>query len=285
MNLTVAFWNRWRLGNAERQSEYLANGQVEWDVLLLAEMTPRAFEALCQRLEPTSAVFALDIVNVNDMKQPHGVAIITRHGRSLSNVRLLPADDSDPETAPRPERFIAADVDGVPVPLTVAAWHAPYAAGRSKAQRLANRRRKQRGYQQVNAWLTEQAQSLVVGMDGNNWHDRLEDAEPELLGNEWDDERRFHASGPEHGLVDTLRVAIREDASTRAAYRAGEPLAVTHRIPSAGHRMDRIYASPVLEVVDAGVDYDGRAFNDIENLKQLTAGSDHALVWVTVHIA
>ena len=111
MNLTVAFWNRWRLGNAARQSEYLANGQVEWDVLLLAEMTPRAFETICHRLEPTSAAFALHMVNANDMKQPHGVAIITRLGRSLSNVRLLPADDSDPETAPRPERFIAATVN------------------------------------------------------------------------------------------------------------------------------------------------------------------------------
>ena len=119
----------------ERQSEYLANGQVEWDVLLLAEMTLRAFEAFCQRLEPTSAAFALDIVNVPSAATPAG---LRRTG-------------------------------------------------------------------------------------------------------------------------------------------AGQPLAVTHRIP-AGHRMDRIYASPVLEVVDAGVDYDGRAFNDIENPKQLTAGSDHARV-------
>ena len=122
-------------------------------------------------------------------------------------------------------------------------------------------------------------------MDGNNWHDRLDEAEPELLGNEWDDERRFHASGPEHGLVDTLRAAIRGDAGRRAAYRAGEPLAVTHRIPSAGHRMDRIYTSPVLEIIDAGVDYEGRDFKDIENPKQLTAGSDHALVWATIRTA
>lgn len=53
---------------------------------------------------------------------------------------------------------------------------------------------------------------------------------------------------------------------------------MTKVTPKAGrHRMDRIYVSPDVAIIDAGV-YDGRPPADMTDLRTLTCGSDHGRV-------
>lgn len=74
-----------------------------------------------------------------------------------------------------------------------------------------------------------------------------------------------------HGLRDTPRTAVlRSDSRTAAAanhLRRYDGIAGTHRLSHTVTRFDRIYASPDIKVLDAGVD------------ETALAVSDHALVW------
>lgn len=273
--ITVAFWNRRRQGNRDAQVAYLQRCGVPWDVLLLAEMSGIAFRHFKERLGATGV--AADLKVATDRRYRHGVAALGRGdvelGEGVPVLGGFPADD----LAPRSERSLAVPINKAGSTFTAVAWHAPYAAGRSTAEKRRNPLAKQRAYQDMAAWLDSRPEPVVLGMDGNNWY------EPETHvatgTTPFSDEHRFHAWPTGHGLVDTLR-AVRADDVARLVP-DGEPLAVT-RFARGPQRMDRIYASPEVEVLDAGVDYDGRDVTTLTKSSKLTPSSDHALVWATV---
>ena len=88
MELTIAFWNRWWRGNRDRQVDYLTTTSVEWDVLLLAELTGIAYRDFAHRLGASSSAYARDLVDVTDMRYPNAVGVIARHGIELHRPRL-----------------------------------------------------------------------------------------------------------------------------------------------------------------------------------------------------
>ena len=109
----------------------------------------------------------------------------------------------------------------------------------------------------------------MLGVDGNTWYEPETRVarRPRRRDTLFKEEVAFHSDPTSQGLVDTLRRARPMDvASLRPG---GPPLAVTKVIPSGQLRMDRIYTSPGLEVLDAGVDFDGRAFSDIADPRRL----------------
>lgn len=274
--VTVAFWNRNRQGNRDRQVAYLESCAVPWDVLLLAEMTGIAFRDFRDRLGCEGRQAPLG--GVDDRRYPHGVAVLARNGWQLGDATEIlggyPADD----IAPRSERSVAVPLLGGSDPVTLAVWHAPAAA---EPPRERGRRRKQRAYQDMDTWLRSQPQEVVLGVDGNNWYE----AETHPDGRDdpvFDEEHAFHADPTSHGLIDGLR-SMRKTAA-KTLHPGGPPLAVTKVVPSGQHRMDRIYVTKGVKVLDAGVEYEGQQWEQVPNTKKPTAGSDHALVWARLRI-
>jgi hypothetical protein len=166
LTVTIAFWNRKRNARASPQAEYLRECPIDWDVLILAEVTTRAFREFKSIVQPTTAVHALDLVDVVDMKDPHGIAILGRHGFAVVDGHVGETG-GDPALRPRAERMLYARLSSSPE-LTVAGWHAPYAAGRTALEKQQNPKRKQAAYQQLARWLDQQRGPVALGMDGNN---------------------------------------------------------------------------------------------------------------------
>jgi len=123
---------------------------------------------------------------------------------------------------------------------------------------------------------------VVLGVDGNNWYEAGALPEGSSDDPSFDDEHAFHADPTSHGLIDTLR-AIKWQEAARLVPN-GPPLAVTRVVRTGQHRMDRIYVSESIGVLDAGVDYEGQHWDQVPNVTKPTAGSDHALVWATLRI-
>lgn len=245
-----------------------------WDLAVLLEVTPQFWTALQQEVH---GVYALDLVPVQDMQRPHGVALLARNGWSLSAPHAPPIPEGDLESRPRAERWLTATAHRDGEQVTLVGFHAPYAAGRDRAEKLRNRARKRRAYEALTAWVSARPR-VVVGMDGNNWWDPVLHVAPidDPEASDFWSENRFHGLGPLHGLVDTYRRWCTDQGGRLeqiATMRPDGPLAVTHdtgRDDGSGiFRMDRIYASSDLSVISADVDYE----------PALSAGSDHALVW------
>jgi hypothetical protein len=118
---------------------------------------------------------------------------------------------------------------------------------------------------------------VVVGVDGNNWGEAEDMPTADPPDPDFGDEHNFHGLHPDHGLVDTFRlVANRKPGAAQAGPAATH---VTGRGKSRRlHRMDRIYASRSLMVVDAGIEEPplGSGYEPYRS-----HGSDHALVWAT----
>ena len=275
MELTIAFWNRWWRGNRDRQVDYLTTTSVEWDVLLLAELTGIAYRDFAHRLGASSSAYARDLVDVTDMRYPNAVGVIARHGIELRRPRLVFDGRTPGEGQPRPERCLAVDVAGADPSLTLVAWHAPYAGSASDTLR------KHRAYRHMTTWLGSQRAPIVLGMDGNNWWEPGTQEEPDP-SDIFHAEHQFHQRPTSHGLVDTLISAAEAGhAETEPADGCAAP---THLLKNQAHRMDRIYASPDVRVLAAGVDYAGRRLTELNSRRDLCAGSDHALVWATLEM-
>lgn len=276
--ITVAFWNRRRLGNRDAQVDYLQRCAVSWDVLLLAEMSGVAFRDFSTRLGASGV--AADLGVVTDRRYPNGVAVLGRGdvevlGGGSPVLHGEPGDD----LAPRVERSLAVSIRVGAQELTAVVWHAPYAAGRNRCETGRNSAAKQRAYVEMAEWLAAQRPPLVLGMDGNNWYE-AETHTPAVDGF-FVDEHRFHGHPTGHRLVDTFRAA-RPEAVAQLSM-GGSPLGVT-RFASGPQRMDRIYASPELAVVAAGIDYAGQDPSRLHRRSKLTPSSDHALVWATFRL-
>lgn len=208
------------------------------------------------------------------------------------------------------ERWVAVDVldrVGKSV-LTVSGFHAPYAAGERVWDTLQNRLTKRKAYQELERWVLEEAnRPLLVGMDGNNWSDwvdapRAKATKPKRYRNQFkrmmdeadlfDAESRFHGGTPEHGLLDTFRAALANgdvldphDSMAAGALHPSAPLAVTYRLKHDAHRMDRIYASSDVRVLQAGVchgDLTGDQLRVAVKGDRLAPDSDHAMVWARI---
>lgn len=133
MPMTIAFWNRLhsrhRLsGNAaEMQGRYLSEGCVAWDLLVLCEVTGHDYRTFVDTIAPSDAVCALDLVDVEDMRHPNGVAMFARNGITFAEPQVA-LDDSDDSLRLRPERLLAVTATIDSTPLRVVGWHAPFAA-------------------------------------------------------------------------------------------------------------------------------------------------------------
>ncbi|MGH9011588.1 MAG: hypothetical protein ACRDYF_17350 [Acidimicrobiia bacterium] len=298
-------------------------GCSPWEVLLFAEVTRQAKEIFCDVLQPASVSWWGDDADAPAGPRAHGVMIVSRTGQLTDPVRptsppaevpALPSpllELAGPEAAlprrPRPERWRSVRLGGT----RFVVFHAPYAAGSDVAEKLSNRLHKRRAYLDLMAFLVEclkAGERVVLGLDGNNWTDFLEGGEPppgrnrryrnrllRILDHEtdlFDAELAFHGPTPPHGLIDTLRRAHhlgRYDdphGSRDAAAQFGEPLAVTHRLTHAVHRMDRIYASPEIPILRAGVCHGSMTRDDVmrPGRHHLAPGSDHALVWAELDL-
>ena len=298
-------------------------GCPPWEVLLFAEVTREAQAIFCDVLQPTALSWWGDDADGPRGRKAHGVMIVSRSGyfadalrpvSSIARVPVLPPALTDfvgPEATvsrtPRPERWRSVLIGGT----RFVAFHAPYAAGSDVAEKLSNRLLKRRAYLEISAFLAERTRAgehLVVGMDGNNWTDFLEGGQPapsrkrryrnpllRILDQEtnlFDAELAFHGPAAPHGLIDTLRSAdhlgLYDDShgSRAAAAQFGKPLAVTHRLTKAVHRMARIYVSREIPVLRAGVCHGAMSQEDVmkPGRHHLAPGSDHALVWAKLDL-
>lgn len=275
--IRVASWNIRRIGNVERKLTFIFAQQ--WDMAVLLEVTPAMWAAVQNQ---ASGVYALNLIGAEDMKNPHGVALVARPPWFLE-APFLPGARMFGEGDPRPERWLTATASSATYRLTLVGFHAPYAAGRTTEEKRDNRRRKRRSYEALTTWLTGQRQ-VIVGMDGNNWWDPVDhvaDPRDPKQVDFWS-ERAFHALDPPHGLVDTYRRWCSDQVGHLdeiRALRPDGPLAVTHRTRRAdgtgAFRMDRIYASTDVTVRSGGIAYEPAR----------NAGSDHALVWADLDMA
>ena len=280
-SFTVLTWNlRWMTRGAVRvaaKRDLLS--AIDWDVALLQEVGPRAFASLSEAFP--GGAFAHDLHNSGD-RYPHGVAILSRGDVRLVDAHLVPVGDPRPDGFVQPERALAATayVDGRPI--TVASWHAPHAAGRSRHEALARRDQKMRAYRAISDWAAGRRHPLVLGGDMNTWADVRSESVLDAA-HPFFEEHRFHAAAPVHGLTDAYRRVIAasralgalDDDGRAGAADAHDGTAATYDRGHGGRsipcRMDRIYVS------------DEIAVHDVEHRPLAEAravGSDHGIVRV-----
>lgn len=329
--MIVAFWNRLKSADAGRQAEWLAGGCElcpAWDVLLLAEVSERAASVFDDRLGDDASV-ASWVATGSPGRRPHGIMVVAR-STSIGNVRFpsataevkeLPAEleaelvrrvEDVNVRPPLPERWLAADMDVAGRIVAIAGAQLPYAAGRNLADTARNRLAKREAYRQLADWAKAEqdaGRAVVLGLDGNNWHDWIEGAsEPDVTLKKYRDPYRrlldearlfdceadFHSRTPSHGLADALRSASVAGASVdrhcnrMLAARFGHPLGTTHLLANDGPRMDRIYVSPDISVRSAGICHGALGPEQVPTLikhgEPICCGSDHALVWADLDL-
>lgn len=263
--LRVAFWNKWNLVGPDRLVDGLGRAVPGWDVMLLVECT----ESDVQRL---SKVFGADqVCSVFDhdvdrtRSKPHGPAVVLRHGLEIVAHRLtFPWKEAG--TEPKGDKSLTVEVEAPFGSCTFVAIHVMNGGDGDGGWD-----RKLRTYERLNEELDPDGQPwpVVVGMDGNVWEDQLDpESTPDQTchAQKW-----FQAGFASHGLADTLRTAIaaNPDRALRARERLErfDGLVGTYQQTATVTRFDRIYASPDIEILDAGVDVAG------------LASSDHAVAW------
>lgn len=279
-SFTVLTWNlRWMTRGAARvaaKRDLLS--AIDWDVALLQEVGPRAFASLNEAFP--GGGFAHDLHNSGD-RYPHSVAILSRGDVALIDVRLVPVGESQPGWPVQPERALAATATIGGLAVTVASWHAPHAASRTRHEALARRARKMRAYSAIATWAAGQRGPLVLGGDMNTWQDVgsptvVDPAHPFV------EEHRFHGIEPTHGLTDAYRRIVAARGAPGPP--AGDRLAIAHAQDGPavtydrGHggrsipcRMDRVFVSD--EIAVRGVEHRPLA-------EARAVGSDHAVVRV-----
>jgi len=236
-------------------------GALDWDVALLQEVGREPFERL-MRGDALHGAEALALTGGEHHARPHGCAILSRVG-PLADLEVL-------EGLPISERFLAATVAVDGVPVRVATWHAPNAAGDGVATKML-------GYREVAAWATRTVASgahVVLGADTNAWEAGFEQA-PLDEGSEFADEHRFVLEPAPHGLRDAFRDVLARDPERLAgilARRPGRSLATTYLRGTANNpvaeRMDRVFVSSSVAVQDVEHHY----------ADAVAVGSDHAAV-------
>ena len=108
----------------------------------------------------------------------------------------------------------------------------------------------------------------------------------------FDEEHDFHGRAPRHRLRDTLRVAADEGHLAtghrdQARHRPRVCPSADVLAQEASYRMDRIYASPDLGVMAAGICHGDLDAGEVRALRKGSSPfcrSDHALVWAEIDI-
>jgi len=263
--LRVLLWNKWHMVGAAKLLDHLARPRAAWDVALLLECRESDVRALSSAYgdEHVASVFDHEVDRAR--AKPHGPAVVVRHGLEIASHRL-----TFPWTAegiePKGDKSLTVEVDAPFGRCTFVATHVM-----NGGDGPGGWQRKLRTYERLDEELRPDFQPwpVVVGMDGNVWEDHLEpDPQPD---HDCHAQRWFQSGWAAHGLQDTLRTAVVADPQRRAAAQERldhyDGIVGTFQLSATVTRFDRIYASPDVVVLDAGVDPAGL---DV---------SDHAIVW------
>lgn len=264
--IRVAFWNKWNWTGPDRLLAGLGRAAPGWDVMLLVECTERDVTRLAEvyGTEQVASVFHIDDAVDRARDKPHGAAVVVRNGLRIESSRLtLPWGGIDD---PKGDKSLTIEVEAPFGTCTFLAAHVM-----NGGDGVDGWERKLRTYERLDAELSpaNQPWPVVVGMDGNVWEDHLDAApEPDPA---WHAQKQFQSDWAGHHLRDTLRTAIASDPDRAAAARERldqfDGLVGTYQQTATVTRFDRIYVSPDVEVLDAGVDPVGLEL------------SDHAIVW------
>jgi endonuclease/exonuclease/phosphatase family metal-dependent hydrolase len=251
----VVDWNLNGATGIERKLALLAG--LNWDVLLLQEVTTSTWDALLTLGE--AGVWSRP--HLPELLRPprYHSGVVVRNGWRVTDSGTIP-------DVPSPERTISAVVDRGTAQIAVASLALPpgVAWGDAGKGRQADR---------IATWLAARDLPTVVGIDANTprWdRPELEDCvwwneqEPLLLGD-----------GRRHDLRDAYRSALAADPERRAtilAERPEGPLAVTHLRGRGANRAecryDHMLVSPEVDVI---------ALDHLWE-EAVAAGSDHALL-------
>lgn len=256
----IANWNlRYSaVAHTRRRIAYLQT--LDWDILTLQEVSQKAWGEFEKSGLFKSGYYTLEEFDLEPQGyRKHGVAILARHGLTLSKPHLIP-------NLPKPERALSVQVDGLATPLEVISWHAPNAAGEGSETKM-------QAYRAVSSWLTGKETAKVLGFDGNSWNTtvKLKRDTPSNTADPYYEEGLFFSSGAPHQLMDALVTFYRNNPEAHQAVvqqRPEGPLAVSYIRGSQKDRFDYIFASPDFEVIQCEYDYEGG----------IGAGSDHGIV-------
>jgi endonuclease/exonuclease/phosphatase family metal-dependent hydrolase len=268
--LRVLTWNlRWSGGRNVVAAEADALAELAWDVALLQEVNPRAWQALNERELSARGVSAFDFPDKSpDGKRPHGVAMLVRGN-------LGPADIAPLTGLPRPGRGIGATLTGWEVPVSVCSWHAPNAASVGPAIKM-------QGYLAFLGWIARQRRPTIVGFDANHWEvsTELELQTPDDPAHGWYLENRFFGGDPPHGLRDAFRDYLTHNPDEYRRLLSERPsggsLATTYvrgsKAAPVEDRFDYILMSDEFACLEIEHDYE----------RGVAAGSDHAVLRATL---
>ncbi len=281
MELEVANWN---LGHAfggryspERQGQYLQSLPKRPVLILLQEVTRRAFRTIEQLLgQDYEVFFTLDCQDEHDSERSlHGCAVLVANRLPVLGAARL----SPPELASVPDprvRDLAlfVDIGDGERGLTAASVHIPNARGRGRHER------KREAIRAIAGALGKHPTRTVVGIDANGpKQDRIKVGENVYwyAGKPKDrDEHLLHdPERAEHLLRDAYRVYLDQHPSARKALARKHPdgpLAVSHRRGQSGKqrvpcRYDFVFVTP--DMRPESVRYHEQTMPEL---------SDHALV-------
>ena len=267
-DVSAATWNMyWNTGQrtAQRKLDYLAT--AAWDIACLQEVSRPASEALSQR-DGWTAVSGVDLAfeQVKDWNFPHGAALVARNGWRLQ-------DGSVVSDTPIPGRGVTAVAARDGASLSVASWHAPFAAGGRVREKMA-------GYRAVLAALPATKEPLILGLDSNHWSPgtTLELPDVPEADDPYEVEQRFFSREPQHRLRDAFvdylqRTPAAHEEVTKL--RPDGPLAVTYVHGDIEDRFDYIMISSQITASNVTHDYQNAC----------EVGSDHALVLADLIVA
>lgn len=263
--LRIGFWNKWSWIGPEKTLRILRERPAGWDAMLLVECTTRDVAALEAEYgaENVASVFDHDVDT--ERKKPHGPTVVVRHGLRISEHRPTFAWSDDP-IEPKGDKGLTVEVIAPFGQCTVLATHVMNGGDGEQGWE-----RKLRTYERLDDVLGpgDTVWPVIVGMDGNVWEDHLQDRPP--VDRPSHPQAWFHSDWASHGLQDTLRTAILSDPDrterARPRLEAYDGIVGTYQQSHTITRMDRLYASPDLQVLDAGVD------------ATALDASDHALIW------
>jgi exonuclease III len=258
--MRFATWNLNRPGaeRARRQVSFLSN--VDWDIVVLQEVTQRAWNIITGGSLAEDSFYALEGFGVTPSgKYPHGVALLTRNGFHLSKPRLIPG-------LPKAERALTAEIIVENELVTVAGWHAPNAAGEGVTTKM-------QGYRGIVNWLDNISGPTVFGFDSNHWSLSI-DLDPPHVPNSkdrWLLENQFFGNNALHRLRDVYLDHLREHPAEYEKIkerRPHGPLAVSYVRNGTEDRFDYIFVSDEVRVSSCSYDYEAAK----------SAGSDHGIV-------
>jgi hypothetical protein len=255
MRLTVLDWNLDGFTGLDGKLALL--GSLDWDVLLLQEVTASSWD----RLRGLGAASAWSGDHLPDLARPprYHSAVIVGEGWRLTDTGPVP-------DVPSPERTATATIERDGLRCEAASLALPPGVGWGDAG-------KGRQADRLACWLGDRHLPTVVGIDANT----PREDRPRLSECVWwnEDEPLLLGAERVHDLRDAYRDVLRRDPARRAEIlerHPDGPLAVSHlrgrgraRTPC---RYDHVLVSPAFEVDEVEYRWDDA----------VEAGSDHALV-------